>query len=216
MHRCFPMMNRLPNLLAVWFGLLLAFGPTGCAVEPVKPQSPIPDARKTVKPSAESIPSSDTLNVGDRVRVVFSDIPTVVPPLEMQIPDGGELTLHLGHRFMFKGKRRDVLEQEIRDFYIDKGLYRIINVTIEVPPRQISVGGEVRSPGNYPHSGQLTVLKAIDMAGGFTEFSNRRKVKIIRDGKSIIVNCNKAVDDPEKYDKPIFPGDKVQVTRSIL
>jgi polysaccharide export outer membrane protein len=195
---------------------LLVVAPAVGAADPVKPQAPIAaeKAKAGVAP-AGAAPSIDVLNVGDRVRVVFSDIPQQVPPLEMQIPDNGELTLHLGHKFMFKGKRRDVLEQEIRDFYKDSGIYRIINVTIEVPPRPISVGGEVRAPGNYPHNGRMTVLKAIDMAGGFTDYSNRRKVTVIRDGKTIIVNCNKAVDDPEKYDREVFPGDKIQVKRSI-
>jgi len=159
--------------------------------------------------------SNDLLNVGDKVRVIF-DIPssaTPPPATEMQIPENGWLTLHLAHKFNFKGQRRNVLEQEIRDFYIDKGLYRIINVTIEVLPRPISVGGEVRVPRDYTHQGQLTVLKAIDMAGGFTEFANRRKVKIIRGGKTIVVNCKKAIDDPGKYDVPIFPGDSINVPR---
>jgi len=164
-----------------------------------------------------AVKSIDILNVGDKVRVVF-DIPataTLPATTEMQIPENGELTLHLGHKFNFKGKRRNVLEQEIRDFYIDKGLYRIINVTIEVLPRPITVGGEVRNPNTFPHQGQMTVLKAIDTAGGFTEFANRRQVKIIREGKTIVVNCKKAVDDPAKYDVSIFPGDSINVKRGI-
>jgi len=89
-------------------------------------------------------------------------------------------------------------------------------VVIEVPSRPITVGGEVRTPNSYPHPGRLTVLKAIDLAGGFTEFANRRKVKIIRSGKTIIVNCKKALEDPEKFDVEVFPGDKVQVDRGWL
>jgi len=166
--------------------------------------------------AAESAPSNDVLNVGDKVRVIFTDIPN--PPIlpEMQIPDSGDLTLHLGHKFGFKGKRRDKLEQEIRDFYIDNGIYRVINVTIEVPPRPITVGGEVRIPNTYGHQGQLTILKAIDMAGGFTEFANRRNVKVIRSGKTISVNCKRALDNPEKFDIPIYPGDKIQVSRQLF
>jgi len=158
---------------------------------------------------------NDILNVGDKVRVVF-DVPLSSagsPPTEMQIPENGELTLHLGYKFDFKGKRRNVLEQEIRSFYVDKGLYKIINVTIEVLPRPITVGGQVRIPKDYPHQGQLTVLKAIDMAGGFTEYANTKKVTLIRDGKTIIVDCKKALQDPAKYDVPVFPGDSINVKK---
>ncbi len=211
------MISRLPRFLAAFTALFLWAASLGCAVEPIKPQAPAASSTATNKASASTTeaPGNDILNVGDRVKVVFTDTPTTIAPLEMQIPDGGELTLHLGYKFMFKGKRRDSLEQEIRDFYLDKQLYKIINVTIEVPARPISVGGEVRSPGTYPHSGQMTVLKAIDMAGGFTEFANKKKVTIIRGGKTTFVDCKKALDDPEKYDKPIFPGDKVNVRRAI-
>ena len=216
------MISRLPRFLAAFTALFLWASFPGCAFEPVKPQAPAAPAAhgapasSTNKPPALTTEGVDFLNAGDRVKVVFSDTPIAIAPLEMQIPDGGELTLHLGYKFMFKGKRRDVLEQEIRDFYLDKQLYKIVNVTIEVPARPISVGGEVRSPGTYPHSGQMTVLKAIDMAGGFTEFAKKTKVTIIRGGKTFTVDCKKALDDPEKYDKPIFPGDKVNVRRSYF
>jgi polysaccharide export outer membrane protein len=189
--------------------LVASFFVLGCAQ--------IPQARAQEKSqSGEVAPSNDMLNVGDRVRVIFTDIPN--PPVlpEMLIPENGELTLHLNHKFVFKGKRRDKLEQEIRDFYIDNGIYRVINVTIEVPARPITVGGEVRIPNTYGHQGQLTILKAIDMAGGFTEFANRRTVRVIRSGKTIKVNCKKALDNPEKFDIPIYPGDKIQVDRGII
>lgn len=205
----FLMNRRGPRLAAMWFGLLLLLSPAGCATESEKTG---PGAG--AKPPIEVVPNNDALNVGDRVKVIFTDIPTPPAPTEMQIPESGELTLHYGHKFMFKGKRRDALEQEIRDYYIDNKIYKIIGVTIEVPNRPISVGGEVRSPGTYPHSGQMTVLKAIDMSGGFTEFAKKTKVEILRGGKTLTVDCKKALKDPAKYDEAIFPGDKIHVARS--
>ncbi len=161
-------------------------------------------------------PSSDILNVGDKVRVIFGDITDPPVPLDTQIPESGMVTLHLGHKFNFKGQRRDQLEQGIRDYYITNGLYRIITVSIEVPPRPITVGGEVRSPNTYPHPGKLTILKAIDLAGGFTEFADRRKVRIIRSAQITTVNCKKALDAPAEHDVEIFPGDKIQVDKRGL
>lgn len=203
-------MTRMKSWISsALLGLLTSLFFLGCAQ--------VPQARAQEKSEAgEFAPGNDMLNVGDRVRVIFTDIPN--PPVlpEMLIPENGELTLHLNHKFVFKGKPRDKLEQEIRDFYIDNGIYRVINVTIEVPARPITVGGEVRIPNTYGHQGQLTILKAIDMAGGFTEFANRRTVTVIRSGKTIKVNCKKALDNPEKYDIPIYPGDKIQVRRGIF
>lgn len=205
-----PIRGRASCWFSRLFALLVAVGlgvTGGCAAD-VKTDSREPAVAPT---------GIDILNVGDKVRVVF-DIPLSSggsPATEMQIPENGELTLHLGHKFNFKGKKRDVLEQEIRSFYVDKGLYKIINVTIEVLPRPITVGGEVRVPKDYPHQGQLTVLKAIDMAGGFTEYANRKKVTIIRGGKTIVVDCKKALQDPAKYDVPVFAGDSINVKKGI-
>lgn len=167
-------------------------------------------------PAGGSDLSSDVLNVGDKVRVTFGDIADPPATLDTQIPESGSVTLHLGHKFNFRGERRDVLEQKIRDYYITNGFYKIITVSIEVPARPITVGGEVRAPNTYPHPGRLSILKAIDQAGGFTEYADRRKVRIIRSGKPILVNCKKALDDPAKHDVEVFPGDKIQVDRRGL
>ena len=211
------MTTLVSRLLALGLGSLLLLARSARAEDAVKPTPPTAatETNKTAKAGPEAVLSNDFLNVGDRVKIVYADTINPIPPQEAQIPDSGELTLHLNHKFMFKGKRRDLLEQEIVDYYVSNQIYRIIHVTIEVPPRPISVGGEVHSPGNYPHNGQLTVLKVIDMAGGFTEFSKKTKVVVIRNGKTFTVDCKKALKDPEKYDKPVFPGDKLQVERSI-
>lgn len=200
-------MKALFRSLSLWvccLGLLAATGITVFARAEDKPKPAAPET------------GIDFLNVGDKIRVVFTDIPNPPVPVELQIPENGEITLHYGHKFLFKGKRRNALEAEIAQYYKDKGLYRIINVTIEVLPRPFTVGGEVRNPNQYPHQGQLTILKAIDTAGGFTEFANRRSVKIIRGGKTITVNCNKAEKDPAKYDVPVYAGDTIKVSRGIF
>lgn len=191
------------GFLALWLALI-------AAILPARSQ----DASQPSGGSSDL--SSDVLNVGDKVRVTFGDIADPPAPLDTQIPESGSVTLHLGHKFNFRGERRDLLEQKIRDYYITNGFYKIITVSIEVPARPITVGGEVRAPNTYPHPGRLSILKAIDQAGGFTEYADRRKVRIIRSGKPIIVNCKKALDDPAKHDVEVFPGDKIQVDRRGL
>jgi protein involved in polysaccharide export with SLBB domain len=46
--------------------------------------------------------------------------------------------------------------------------------------RNFYVGGEVRVPGGYPYEEGLTVQKAITLAGGFTEKSDKRVITITR------------------------------------
>ena len=78
------------------------------------------------------------------------------------------------------------------------------------------VGGEVRSPNRYEYVGRTTLTKAIQSAGGLTQFSNRRRVELgRRDGKVERYNYDRlimsAADDPE-----IFPGDSIVVKRRFF
>jgi protein involved in polysaccharide export with SLBB domain len=62
----------------------------------------------------------------------------------------------------------------------------------------------------------MTVLKAINRAGGFTEYADRRKVRITRiNGQQIMVDCKSALKKPD-LDVPLYPGDRIEVVRSIL
>jgi protein involved in polysaccharide export with SLBB domain len=54
-----------------------------------------------------------------------------------------------------------------------------VSVSI-VQHRNFYVGGEVKTPGGYPYQEGLTVQKAITMAGGFTEKSDKADIKVTR------------------------------------
>lgn len=160
--------------------------------------------------------TSDILNVGDKVRVIISDIPSPPTPIDQAIPDNGKLVLHLNKEFQFAGKKRDLLEKEIRQLYIDQGLYNNIVVNIEVLPRPVTVGGEVRTPGTLQHHTQMTLTRAIYGAGGFAEFADKKRVVVTRlDGRQVTVNCVKALRNPAS-DIKIFPGDQIHVPRGIF
>jgi protein involved in polysaccharide export with SLBB domain len=60
-----------------------------------------------------------------------------------------------------------------------------VSVTI-VRHRNFYVGGEVKTPGGYPYQEGLTVQKAITMAGGYTEKSDKTDIKVTRlSGKGV-------------------------------
>jgi polysaccharide export outer membrane protein len=54
-----------------------------------------------------------------------------------------------------------------------------VSVSI-VRHRNFYVGGEVKTPGGYPYQEGLTVQKAITMAGGLTEKSDKADIKVTR------------------------------------
>jgi len=57
----------------------------------------------------------------------------------------------------------------------------VVNVIVkEVNSAKVSVLGEVKTPGIYKIKDRATVIDAIALAGGFTEYAKRDKVTLIR------------------------------------
>ncbi len=81
-------------------------------------------------------------------------------------------------------------------------------------PARISVGGEVKSPQLVPYSGDLTLLRVVNAAGGFSEHANQSKVKLIRNGKVQVVDVKAIRKDPA-LDVVLQPGDTIDVPRSF-
>jgi polysaccharide export outer membrane protein len=87
---------------------------------------------------------------------------------------------------------------------------------IVIIPRldRIFILGQVKKPGalDLPGTENLTVSKAISLAGGFERFGRQSEVQVIRGGKSIIIVDVKSVLSGAKADDPILkPGDTVFV-----
>ena len=147
--------------------------------------------------------------------IVFADLPTPVPPIEEHVSETGKITGLHNESFQAAGKKRNDLEREIHDRYVPD-YYKFLTVNVKILNRFYFVDGEVKSPNRYIYEGNMTVLKAITSAGGFTDFASKRKVKVIRsDKRKETENCVKALDDP-KLDLELFPGDTVHVPRKIF
>lgn len=83
--------------------------------------------------------------------------------------------------------------------------------TVFVPTAdKFFIGGEVRTPGFYVLHPDLTVMKALGVAGGPTERANRKNIRIQRvvNGRSIEIKA----DD----ETPVLPGDTIVVKRRIF
>jgi len=190
--------------------LLLVFFFIGCA-------DITPPAPAKVADGADSM-SADFLRPGDRIRVVFNDIPDSPVPTEEVIPEDGRILLPRGVEVVVIGKKRTDVEKEIARIYVeDKKLYRKITANIERMASFISVGGEVRNPSSVMFRGDMTVTAAIASAGGFSEYANRSGVIVTRaaNKKQIKVNVRKAVNNPE-LDLILYPGDQIHVPRSRI
>ncbi|MCW5557704.1 MAG: SLBB domain-containing protein [Verrucomicrobiae bacterium] len=159
--------------------------------------------------------SADILRPGDRIRIVYNDIPDPPTPVEQVIPEDGKILLTRGLEITVTGKKRTDVEREITELYA--GIYRHLTVTIERRESFVSVGGEVRNNTSIVYRGDLTVLAAIDAAGGFTEYADQSDVLVTRGAtkQQIRVNAKRAIRDP-RLNLRLYPGDSIRVHRSIF
>jgi len=82
------------------------------------------------------------------------------------------------------------------------------------------IRGEVGRPGPYYLESGTTVLKAIAVAGGLTQFGNRRQVELVRQGQNglnekTVVNL-KAIEEGKTADLPLRPDDTIIVPKRVF
>jgi protein involved in polysaccharide export with SLBB domain len=196
-------MNSVRNIIVWWRGALALFCGllllTGCETLSNQPQ---PTA---AGPSV----TSDTILMGEMLTIEFLDIPQP-QKIDQTVREDGSISLILGQRAIAAGKTVVQLQNEIHDLYVPR-YYTKLTVNIRREFRFYFVGGEVKNPSKQAYTGDMTVIKAIQSAGDFTVFANKKKIQIIRtNGKQDKVNYYDAIKNP-KLDLPIYPGDRIIV-----
>ena len=73
------------------------------------------------------------------------------------------------------------------------------------------VSGEVNKPDSYKFEPDITVIKAITIAGGFSKIAAKNKVQIIR-----VINGEKKVFANVNMDEPVLPDDVIVVPESFF
>jgi len=156
---------------------------------------------------------SSMLLPGDQIVITFSDMDRPPQQQLLNVPETGVITLPFDVHVQAIGKSTTQLEKDIRDAYVPS-IFVKLTATVKQERRAFFVDGEVKTPGRQEYFGQMTVLRAIGTAGGFSDFANRKKIEVRRASQRFIVNWYKALDHWEE-DIPIFPGDHIIVKRSI-
>ncbi len=188
------------------------------AVKPTADSAVVPVAAPATTSVATDGPGSEAelLRVGDSLTITFTDTPITIPVFEEKIKEDGTITLTLNKMFKAAGKSVGDLQKEIRACYVpDYYKYMTVSVKQDVNSRWYYVDGEVKAPNRQIYTSRITVLKAIASVGGFTDFANKKKVKLTRvNGRTQTVNCIKALENPS-LDPEIYPGDKIYVPRKL-
>jgi protein involved in polysaccharide export with SLBB domain len=180
---------------------------------------------------------SSKISIGDTL--AFRIVEDEDPPMMLKIDEAGQVKVPYLGRVPAAGKTTAELAAEIKRS-LERSLYKKATVMIALSRRQsttatTTTGEPVRSSGRIYLSGEvnkqgpldlptdeaLTVSRAILRAGGFSEFANRKKVKLIRrTGNTLnttIVNVATAMDQARRdLDPLVQSGDIIEVPQRLV
>ena len=155
------------------------------------------------------------LRNGDQIQVRLETGDVKGPQaIDAGIDENGEISLPLINHIKAEGLTPSELSERIQANYVPR-FYIRCTVTVLATIRFFYVGGEVRAPGRYNWSEDITLLKAINTAGGFNDYANRGKVEVTRGREKRVLDCEDLRQHPER-DIPIQPGDSIYISRSIF
>ena len=109
------------------------------------------------------------------------------------------------------------LASEIEGTYRSGKIFTNPTITIVMAPtaRFVNVGGAVRTPSRVPFTEDMTLLTAINAAGGFNDYADQRKVRVLRGQSVKIYDVRESRRDPSR-DIKLQPGDRVEVPQSFF
>lgn len=187
--------------------------PAPVAVIPPPPPQPAPVAEPIRTGSdAEAERSAYALRIGDGVAITLRGIPTP-EKIECQVDEYGMIPLPLINDVRAEGLSAAELQKNIRQIYLDRGIYKNINVTVLIPTRYYYTQGEFKNQGKFQLVSAITLSQAIAASGYFTDFASG-KVLIRRNGTIF-----KTVDNARKLDRTpeddilIEPNDIIEADR---
>ncbi len=155
------------------------------------------------------------------------------PDLSMNVRVGsdGTITFPLIGSVKVSGLTEKEVQEKIRALLADGFIVNPqVTVVVEEYKDFFYVTGEVKKPGAYKYEEGMNVLKAITIAGGFTEKASKRRIKIIRkeqkmngtapgDSESDLSrseNYNNTVEIKVKLEDPVEPNDIIIVPESFF
>lgn len=221
-----------------WAGALAVALVAGCAtpipvrVTPVKPYRPVED-RTVARPGPTRVGDMLTdlgggvasngaletvnnegrvLRGGDRLQVTIH-----APPEPTSFPnvvdEQGNINLPLIGAFRVAGRTCAEAQRLIEKEYIDQKIYRNVTVIIVPPESEYAISGEMVRPGPYPLTRNMTLLQALSRAGRPTDYADKHRVILRRNGQSVEIDLD-AIRAGKQKDIIIIPGDVIEVPRS--
>ncbi len=138
--------------------------------------------------SMDALDNHQKLGAGDKV--MYCVVEDQDQPRELTVTDSGELEVPYLGLLRVAGKTSYEAAKDIKRILEEKLYYKAtVLVAVEQINRlrvmgKVYVTGQVRNRGGFdlPATETITVGKAILMAGGFSDFSDKKHVRLIRKG----------------------------------
>jgi len=163
-------------------------------------------------PRIPAAASAAVLRSGDSLTIALQGVPDASTN-NVQINEQGLVSLPYIGNITAAGLTIADFSQRIRETYIARKIYTMVDVSVVVTERYVYVGGEVMRPGRIEWTPDLTVAKAVEAAGGFTLYAKQTRITLVREGAAYDINVVLAQKNPGE-DPPLMPGDSLQVPRS--
>lgn len=143
------------------------------------------------------VPETGVLPPPDRNDLIAADRPALIGPLdtievdvlgipelrrEMQVDSSGRIAMPLAGTVDARGKTAGELASEI-EAALRARYVREPQVTVNIKSsvsQVVTIDGQVVEPGLYPVTNQMTLMRVIASAKGFSEFARQEEVVILR------------------------------------
>jgi len=169
---------------------------------------------------ALSASAQATLRVGDPVELKIAGVPAEEQAQvnNMYTVDAnGSVNLPYINKVQAGGLTPAQLAASIEGSYRAGKVFTNPTITILMAPtaRFVNVGGAVRAPSRIPFTEDMTLLTAINAAGGFNDFADQKKVRVLRGQEAKSYDVRQSRRDPSR-DIRLQPGDRVEVPQSFF
>jgi polysaccharide export outer membrane protein len=208
------MMRRLAVVFAC-IAMMLSVRPLAAQTTQPPAQQAAPAVQQAATPQGKE---SLLIGPGDLIQVDVLDTPEMEQ--QVRVTDGGNAPLAYIGDVQVAGKTPAAAADAIRLLLIQKNVMKHPQVTVRVQEystQDVSVLGQVRTPGSYPLTTPQPVLRVISLAGGVTDIADR-KVTVKRHGSSEQLTYMLS-NDPEKMLTNMVmvnPGDIVMVPKAPI
>lgn len=178
--------------------------------------SPAPPSPRRIPPRNLTSAAADNYRLGPEDIIHISVWGNQELTMDVVVRPDGKISIPLVQDIRAEGltaaELADDLEQRLVAYIKDPSVSVIVK---EVNASKFYIVGYVNKPGTYPLRGDVTILQALSLAGGFTQFASPRKIRLVRNhGKRQevrVVNYYNMIDKDGKGNYFLQPGDTIVV-----